>query len=457
MPVCVNSDYNLRNFLKQLAPSLVLFALWCLYVVAYYPGYMTFDSKVHFDQVMSGGWTTFQPVVFLGLWKLTHTLIAGPAGMFLLLLSVFSLGVHLFVNTLGIKWWQKVLAVVVVMLAPVNVMLLPHVWKDIALLAFLMLSLGLFQKSIQSSNRVLKVMALISLGLAMSFRFEAVLYLWPMVFYFVWPTSNGLDTSRKYLIVRTGVKTMAFIAVVFVSNALMSQISGAKKITLWPTMALWDLAAVSIEVDENLLPAFVSGPSMTVEDLTQAFEPWSNVPLFSRTKAGINTGIDLPYSDEQYQTLRQTWLQLPFNHSQAYIKHRWRVMMELLRINESKDSPVALYYNHTMSKYNGTYPKNDSQANVKIEQVLKAAVKGFYSKPWFYLLLGMLAVPLLLKKQGGQCKWQSSGLARALTACIVLNVLVMLFLAPAAESRYLIVGMNFSLLLWFFVFSTDPS
>ena len=110
---------------------------------------MTFDSTVHFSQVLSGDWTTFQPVVFLALWKMMHTLIAGPAGMFLLLLSVFSLGVYLFVSSLDIKWWQKVLTVFVVMLAPVNVMLLPHIWKDIALLAFLMLSLGLFQKFVQ--------------------------------------------------------------------------------------------------------------------------------------------------------------------------------------------------------------------------------------------------------------------------------------------------------------------
>lgn len=438
----------MSKFLKQSAPGIALFVTWCLYVVTYFPGFMTFDSKVHFDQVVSGEWTTFQPVIFLALWKVMHTLIAGPAGMFLLLLSVFSLGLYLFISSLDVKWWQKVLTLVVVMLAPVNVMMLPHIWKDIALLAFLVLSLGLFQKSVQSSNRVLKIMALISLGLAMSFRFEAVLYLWPMVFYFVWPTSNGQAASRKYLIVRTGVKVIVFTAVVFVSNALMSQISGAKKITLWPTMALWDLAAVSIEVDENLLPAFATGEGMTVEDLSQAFKPWSNVPLFSKTKAGIGTGLDVPYSDEQYQTLLKAWLKLPFSHSQAYIKHRWRVMMELLRINESKDRPVALYYNHTMSKYQASYPKNDSEANAKIEQWLKVVVNGFYSKPWFYLLLGILALPLLLKKQGGLRRFQDNGLACTLTACIVLNVLVMLFLAPAAETRYLIVAMNFSLLLW---------
>ncbi len=448
MLIVSQSRVVLRQISLKIICVLSVIALFGLYVWANFPGYMSHDSSVHYRQVLSGDWTTFQPVIFLALWKGTDVLLAGPGGLFLLFMLVFAVGLLLFLWGGQIKVWQKLLFLCLVMLAPINLMLLPHLWKDVALMAFLMLALGLFVQFNAVQKTWLKYATLISLACAISFRFEAVLYLWPLIFYVLWQEN---DDSKFFW--KSGGRSALFLATVFMFNGFITWVSDAKKITLWPTMALWDLAAVSIEINENLLPDFVTGPGMTVADLDQAFKPWSNVPLLSRTQAGIKTGIELPYKGDEYRTLKKAWLQLPFTQTSAYLKHRWRLFKELLRINETNDKPKELYYVHKVTGFQADFPKNNSKLNQKYSAWMKQNIDAFYFKPWFYLLLGALACVVFVfryKKAG-----QANGLFLCLSACAFLNVMVMLFLAPAAETRYLIVAMNFSLMLWVLVFSAD--
>lgn len=429
--------------IKKATPALLLMTCFVLYLWCHYPGYMSYDSATHYSQVESGEWTTFQPVVFLLIWSITDVVIEGPGGMFLLLILVYTIGLGMMAYGLFDRCWQRSMLILVIMLAPFNIMLLPHIWKDIALMSFLMLSLGLFVHA-SPQRHWLKACALISLGLAISFRFEAALYLWPLVVLFLKPVQSHSEHWRK-----TGIKTGLFLVVVVLTNMALTKVNNAKKVTLWPTMALWDLAAVSIDSNENLLPDFTTGPGMTVDDLGQAFKPWSNVPLFTQTKAGINTGIDLPYTPEQYQTLFKAWLSLPFTHSQSYAAHRLRVLNELLRIKESDHKYKELYYVHRMVNHADRFLKNQSHLNRKIAHWLKNNTNAFYFKPWFYLLLGLMAMPLLYRSRHSVKTTPQTDLTHVLLTCAFLNVIVMLFLAPAGETRYVIVAMSFCLLVVF--------
>ncbi len=435
MPV-QNSRYMFR---------FITLMVFFLYLWMYYPGYMSHDSAVHYQQIKSGQWTTYQPILFLILWWMTDLFIEGPGGIFLLLLITFFYGAYLYLQYQPIRAYKKMLGLFVIALFPFNVLLLPHVWKDIAVIAFVFLSLGFHCKSLKDKNLIANRFALLCYVMAVMCRFESVLYLWPLL----WFLLSGVKPKLK-----RSVMFIAIIGTVFLVNVGLEKISDSRKITLWPTIALWDMAAVSIVEERVLIPDFAVGDGMTISDLSQATMPWSNVPLFSSTKAGVFTGIEQPYSEAQYHQMMRQWIGLPFQYPVAYFNHRIRLLKELLRIVESAEKPKTLYYVHQMKNHEKQFIKNDTWLNDLVSIGVDRYIDSWLFKPWVYFMILIVVIPGLL--YGGRFSF-SNPFNIPLLSCAILNVLVMWVLAPAAEIRYLLPALNFGLLLMLNVWLSKPN
>ncbi len=229
-------------------------------------------------------------------------------------------------------------------------------------------------------------------------------------------------------------------------------VSNSHKVTLWPTIALWDIARVSIKEEKQLLPAFTVGPGMDVADLAQATQSWTNLSLLANTKAGIRSGLFVPYPAEQYQILLKLWLSLPLRYPNSYFEHRWELLKDLLRFDETPDKPQDLFWTNQIIQYGERFPVNNSPLNQKINRWLIQHKNDFYFKPWFYILLALL---ILLWRLLWRLQWRllwrrrceelntQQRLADYLLYSAFLSVGVLFFLVPAAEQRYLIILFNF--------------
>ncbi len=423
-----------------LASGLIVLFLFSFYVGAFYPGYMSWDSACHYQQLESGKWTTYQPVVILLLWKVTDAIIKGPGGFFLFFLSIYLFSLWLLSRFVQGGWIRRVLILLSALL-PVNVMLFPHIWKDIGLLVFTLLSIGFLVVFFDTHRRLILLASLVSLWIGVLFRFEAILYLWPLVFFQMQQWRNKVLAGMSVLhkrgcFIRNMLFVGIFVALALSGNKLLVEMNHSHKVTLWPTVALWDIARVSVREGRQLLPPFAGGAGVTVEQLSQSTHNWTNTSLFSI----IRSGLGKPYTAEQYRKLFKQWVSLPFTYPSSYAKHRLRLGCDLLRLVETPNKPQSLFWINGICKYGERFPANRSELNEKVNQFLTTQKDNIYFKPWFYLLIATIVFVYILSQSRINSQQY---LALYLIISSFLSVVVMSFLAPAAEQRYLIILFNF--------------
>ncbi|MCB1582138.1 MAG: hypothetical protein R3E90_05640 [Marinicella sp.] len=431
----------MKNRVKLLAPY-VLASVSALILQSYifYPGYMSFDSAYQYSQVISGEWNNISPIVMVGLWTLTDAVIPGPGGLFLLFQILSLAGLTLFVFSLSINQWFKFILLFLIFFWPFNLMIMPHLWKDVGLMSLLFLAIGSLNTYRHNGRTISFVLALTALIIASMFRFESIFYLTPLIFYLLslWFSHHNKSTNKAKLTFLTSLVILTSLA----STQVITKLSDSKKIALWQTVALWDMARVSIKVQQLLLPGFTTGEGMTLEDLSRANTSWTNTHLFSKTQSGVNSGLGYPYSNEQNKTLLNSWLNMILSYPVAYLSHRAEVSNELLRINDAEKKPVDIYYTRKQIYFSDGHTLNDSSINLTITKWVNKHLNDFYFMGWFYCLIQfVLLVVMFFRKQSA-----NRMLIMALSSSGLLSVLALTFVAPSAEQRYLIWLVNSTLL-----------
>jgi len=113
------------------------------YVWLFFPGYMSFDSAFQYWQVRTGEWSSIHPVIMQLHWWLTDQLIVGPGGLFVFYLCVFFVALYVMAIHSGLKTGAQVILILVMALLPYNLMIMPHVWKDVGMLVYALLGIAM--------------------------------------------------------------------------------------------------------------------------------------------------------------------------------------------------------------------------------------------------------------------------------------------------------------------------
>jgi hypothetical protein len=427
--------------LKNIAPY-VLLSLFALILQCYifYPGYMSHDSAYQYSQVVSGDWDNISPIVMVGLWTLTDAVIPGPGGLFLIFQVLSLAGLTLFVVCLKINHWLKAVLLLLIYFWPFNLMIMPHLWKDVGLMSLLFLALGFTNTYKRTGQSIFFILALSMLIMASMFRFESIFYLSPMAFYLLllWFRNHGQSTH----LAKITSLTLLIILTSLISTQVITKLTDSKKVALWQTVALWDMARVSIKTEQLLLPEFTIGEGMTLDDLSRANTPWTNTHLFSKTRSGVNSGLGHPYTKQQNKLLFKAWFDMIKTFPGAYFSHRAEVSGELLRINDSQNKPIDIFYTRKQKYFSGGHTLNDSTVNLTITNWIDKHRNDFYFKGWFYISIQLMILFLLLTKR----KSPGSEFVLAVVCSGLLSVLAHGIVAPSAEQRYLIWLVNSTLL-----------
>lgn len=420
--------------------------VFIFYVQAFYPGYMSNDSAYHYSQLQSGEWTNFQPVIILLFWQMTEKIIAGPGGLFILFLFLYLTALLMISSYLQGGWFSR-LVVLLIAVQPVNVMIFPHIWKDIGLLVFALLAVAFLLSYLNKPFLPVLIASLFSLWLAVLFRFEAIISLAPLL---------GLQGSvwlgrYKYLqawVVKKRWRYSVFfigftgflLLLILSSKTLLVRLTDSKPVTLWPTIGLWDIARVSVRENQQLLPEFVLKPGATVAQLEETTNNWSNVSLFTDPGSGVRDNWVPEPTPEQFAIAFKVWTSLPLIYPESYFSHRLRLFSELLRVNEEENKPQGLFWVNEMVDYGEQFELNETQLNYWVNKQLTKYNTSFFFKPWLYLLIALAILAYLLSRPRLSPQQQ---LASCLLYCCCLTLLTLLIFSPAAEQRYLILLFNF--------------
>jgi hypothetical protein len=417
---------------SRLVPCLAAGACACITIVVLYPGQYPFDSAYQLWQARSGQFGNGSPVAMIGLWALLLEATANPAALFCLNVALFWSGLALCVIVIAEHALARVALLVALGMTPLVLAEMAHVLTDAHLAAVLMLVTGFAACGLATRRRAPLLACVALLVYAGCIRHNALIAI----------------LSYGALVAPALIRVRARGAAIAVSGALViALLSGAtafvldramvvQRYTVWPTIALWDLAAISVDRNTLLLPSFTHGAGLTVDELreTGAFDATANTFLFRKSHSGIRDGLQEPYTAAQLREVRVAWLDAVRRFPGAYAHHRLRTFGLLIGPHRGDVQGLGYFRARTPYRDNPPLPAPAAPG----AQAAFYRLAGVLSSGWMFsalpfLVLGAVAWIVAWHRRNRL----NARVALAVSSAALLYAMAFLPLAPAADLRYL--------------------
>jgi hypothetical protein len=398
-------------------------------IACYYPGALSLDSAVIWSQARGAPSTNIYGAGLRWLWQFTGA--HGPAPLFLIQLVLLWSGLWLIARTLECGLVARTVFLLASAFAPVVFVLLAHVWSDVMLFAALTFAVGALLRWRATRRAGWLVMFWLGLVFAATVRHNALPALLPLAAAWVWLRCPQLPTTRRRQTASlAGVVLLGFG--LYAVGALSAQ-SAQRRFALWPATAMWDLAAISIDANQILLPAPTRKPELTIEDLRAAYVPYSNVPIFTATQGHVIGPFFVP-GDPAGAEVRAAWLAAVAAYPAAYLAHRWRLTRALFG-SKPRAWPHELVYVDEELQFSDNPPvtPNRSALHAACIRFAEAWRDTAVLAPWPYLALSLAALVVAWRRRAHtQAQAALAVLASGLAYAVPLPLV-----APSAELRYL--------------------
>jgi len=408
------------------APWLAALAGIAFTLLAFWPGYLSWDSAYQWWQARGAPLDPVHPPVMVRIWMLSRALLPDPGGMLLLQCLVWWSALGLFAQALGGPAFKRVAIVLVLGLWPPLLGLLPHLWKDVWMSCGFALAVALLAMDLRSPHRGWRLSALLALTLACAFRLNALSAALPLLVWIAWREAS-LGTGMRLLCL------LVSLVAVQTGSALINHVPEERQSPGWTMVALWDVAAVSIAENRLLFPPGWTSPDLSVADLRRDFVPYVNVPSFESGQLRLNP--DFVHTKQEYDQLLRAWAALPFSHTRAWWWHRVELSSYLFGLRPAQ-LPDYLVLQPGVVAYadNPKVQRNDGPLHRWLQPRLYRLIDTPVFAPWLYLLLSLLllAWQMLRRAFSG-----AQGLAVAVTASSLCLALPLTVLAPSSDFRYL--------------------
>ncbi len=403
-----------------------------LAVLVLHPGQYPFDSAFQLWQARSGDYWNVTPVSMPLLWSLLLHVFDDPSSLLWLNLAMYWTGIALCFDAVqGPRVLRGVLALACG-LFPLSLVQMGHLLSDAHLAALLVLIAGLVADGLTARRRAPLVAALLLLVIAGGIRHNALLATLPFAVLLARALVAGSSARRAWMFGSAGI----VLATLVVSFAL-DRVFVVERKTTWPSIALWDLAAISLEVDRLLLPDFTHGPGLSLAELreTGAFDPATNTRLFERSRSGIGSGLGRGYAPQELAGLRASWWSAVTTHPLAWLRHRARTFALLAGPARSEPHGLVYFAGYTRFADNPDRPPAALAAdwNAGFYALAERLRPGWLFSAW---------PPLAMLALAGLLAWSRRReplgvFVLASVASALLYAAGFFFLAPGAELRYL--------------------
>jgi len=394
----------------------------------YQPGYYSFDSAHQWWMARTGALEDSHPVVMALIWQASRAVLPDPAGFFALQLLMLWSGVALVATALPVRTFWRCVAVLTLGAWPPFLALQPHIWKDVWMVSAFFWAVGALLHDMRNPNHAWRVLAIIALSFAAAFRFNAIFGVLPLLLWLVQRESQLRPALRVNRWARAGFFAGALSAVGFLAM-LPAYVVPVKRVHVWPVIALWDLAAVSIQTGQQQIPAPFLGRGAGIAELARDFRPDSNVPSFQ--SGAIHYWFEADFNNAERARLWKAWWTLPLREPKAWLAHRLRLFAYLLGLHQAEQpDTLVLMYGVVQLNDNPTLQVSAHPWRESLDALWHRCVDTLLFAGWAYALA---AIVLLLVAVARRCHAAAAVAASGLTMVLPLFVL-----APSSEFRYLL-------------------
>jgi hypothetical protein len=426
--------FDIRDLQARLQPPpwilILLFAIAATALICWpvWPGYMSFDSLLAYEQALYGVQTSLWPPMHTYLFVISRMLGAGPGAVFAFqTFSLFfgaALTLHMLAPRRLTAWILCAVLVFGMFYFPTLLGTLVAQWRDVPTAGFAVLGLGLWLAAAQRRSRALLAVSVLAFGLSLALRYNG----FPLVLFvlalMIWRPFLGASDAGLRLPLAAGLVGVTLLAWSSTQWRLPDFARLQNPDSLGGTQ-VFDLAGISACTGHNYLPlAATSGQPITVGQIRRVYDP-RHLHLTLRQLPGVPRLREITVDGEA----AATWRRLLRTETGCYLAHRREVFIEQMGMARAG----VFYPTHGMIDAN----KFDIElarpaASKAVNAYITRTVDKLWRRPFliYVFATALTAACLWLRR------WESPVLLAMLVGAY--GYLSLLFVAaPAADARYI--------------------
>jgi len=319
-----------------------------------WPGFMSFDSMYALRQARTGIEAGSYPPMVSYLWWLCERIIPGQGGMFALGNALAFGGVAALGRAIGARELRILLAMLLLVYAPLTLGPMLVVWKDVPFGGLMAIGYAITLKAIDDRRPAVIAAAVLSLVFASTFRLNGVAAAAPALAALAWtlcaPRAGTERIASTLCAPRPGTARIAspldrqrllasggvFVGLLAMTVGLVAMISlwrlpDLKRVAL-PTgnagVQLHDLLGISVCAKTSLLPPAIHSGDMTLERLRKVYRP-EHVQLSLGPPPLLNEAVVEAHGHEVEASAATARIAHPW----CYLEHRVRVFLHAIGAN----------------------------------------------------------------------------------------------------------------------------
>lgn len=396
-----------RNLVDVFLPYVLLFVFLSVNVYLFWPGQMFPDSVMQYNAALTGSYGDHHPPMMSVLWKLLDFVYKGPGLLFLfhllLLYSATALFITIFCSS-RLKWLYLFLPLV----PPIS-LYSSMIWKDAGFAfsyLFVAAVLSYFIVNQKRPNIFISGLVLLVLFYGTGVKFQAIYILPVMLFGFCY-VLNQFRINKRTIFLTIFMYAGFFGSLTAFNNYFVPP---ENKSHSWQMVKLYDLAAISLDTNAVLFPAFIQqSPIFSVEKMKEKF----NYERVDDLVWGEQPPLKIGSTPEERQLIFDTWVAAVLHHPVIYLKHRFLLSWTMLN-----NYPIKKLATLDFSHYEGLKWLSQSQKSDGINKliftvlrVVRYPLKSIFLIPFIllYLFLGFwslakkpeYAMPLIILSSAG--------------------------------------------------------
>ena len=410
---------------------------FALSVAALFPGWLSYDSSFQFWQVRTGEFSNLSPVVMTALWSVVHALVPRASALFVLHLALYWAGLALLATALWRGAAARCAFIAGTGFLPPAWVILGHLWTDASLIAAMSFASGLTVAGLAYRRRWPLALALPALLYAGAVRYNSLLAIVPVaaLWAHAWLAAPAGRAPAAHPF-RRGARVAGIAAMVavasFAGGRALDQALARERVSTWALLALWDLAAISLDSGTLVVPEFARQPDTDLAALREKFSPTTCVPLFDgpgRVRHGLGEEL---FDAAELAALRRAWLGAIAAHPGAYLRHRAAVAKH--QFGSYRGHREGLFFVPTTVPYRDNPPGEATLTAWRepLAEAVRRARGWVVFTPALYLGASLAALAVGWRRRGDV----GGQVAIALSASGLALVLPLVVAAPGTELRY---------------------
>lgn len=324
------------------------------------PGFLSPDPLNSLRQARTGVYSDWHPPVMAVVWRFFEFFQQGPGGMLFFHHMMFAFGTYFWSRVISSSRRLAIFFILVFTLFPSIFSFLGMVWKDVSMGTALLLTTGMiaYGGKFKKKSYLYGCFPFLFFGYAV--RLNSLPAILPIMLWWGWIYLQIHQKKLRVSWVKASALGLAGFFAIFASTSIFnrSMVQGNKTYPAQMIM-LFDLAAMTALTEKFLLPEEVKRlhPEASVE--------WAKKNYFEKLPDAIwilsdDTKLNIR-TQEEFDGLRDRWVNALQDYPMQYLKHRWRVYKELLRVGGANYEAYAFNSDflhplgHVLIKYYAPY------------------------------------------------------------------------------------------------------